>query len=500
MNEQLENQPVSTDNSAFCKKCNAALKPEQKFCSNCGTAVNPVTKITKKPFIMSIIKNSVLLALTIFMLISAFAPIVKIDMDDEFTNEDIAVGFGTIDGITMFVNSVLKIETDEASEAAAELTEEMFEYITDWEEGDELDKFSQYTKKMLYLSLRSEENTTPVGVIFVCIFSIAQITLAVLFAVFAALSFASVFTDSVKSHFNLSFLFMGLSTIILSANAYSFKLLLGYGNIRLSGIAVFTIILSISIIIAFFVLRLVIDKARLKVGVIVKHALSLTFAIIILFAASAPIVTTEIKTAFDGTDEPKRVSTTLDGSMFSDFQLSETDKEYYTSISNLPKKAMVKELMEEFKNYTYREFKKGEATAENTTLYTFLLMAFGASEYSAIFAFGTAAMILTFACALILIWQNLHELATGKRLHLSISLSAKIVAIVMITTVLTLAIVMSFIVTNNANVVDAIYKSKIAYGPILMLICAITAICIPPAEPKKINATQAIPSTENTTV
>lgn len=469
MTEQLENQPVPT----------------------ASTYQSTPPKVSKKPFVMSVIKSSLILALALFMLISAFAPIVKMDID-EIAGEDVSVGFGTIDGITMLISSAFQMEDDEVSEIRSELTKEMSEYFTDWENGEELGKFSEYTKKTLHLFLRSEDTPMPIGVIFVSVFSIAQIVLAVLLAVFAALSFASVFTDSVKPHFGLSFLLLGLNTIILPTNAYAFTLWLGDGNMKLSGIAVFTIIFAIAIMIAFFVLRLAVDREKIKASVIVKHALSLTFAIVVLASAFAPIVTTEIKTTFENSEDPKRVSTTLDGSLFSDFALSETDKDEFDALDQKAKITVANEHVSSFSYYTSREFKRGDANGLNTMVYTYLLLAFGAYEYSGLFTFGTAAMILTLACALVVIWQNLHELATGKRLHISIALTAKIVAIVMAVAITALAIVMSSIVTHNAGIVDVIYKSKISYGPILMLICAITMVCIPPAEPKA----KAVPTTE----
>ena len=110
-----------------------------------------------------------------------------------------------------------------------------------------------------------------------------------------------------------------------------------------------------------------------------------------------------------------------------------------------------------------------------------MLLNYGAYDYCGFFSFGTAAVILVFMCSVALIWKNLYELATGERLSSGISIPTKVLAIVMSVVVLAVIITACAIVKNNAGFIDIVYKARIAYGPILMLVSAVAVTCVPDA-------------------
>jgi len=98
---------------------------------------------------------------------------------------------------------------------------------------------------------------------------------------------------------------------------------------------------------------------------------------------------------------------------------------------------------------------------------------------------GTVAMMIVILCAVLIIWKNIQEFATGKRLPSFVSVLTKLFAFLMVLTVVAEIIAMCIFVNYNAKTVDIIYKSSIAYGPILMSIFAVILACIPSAESKR---------------
>jgi len=438
---------------------------------------------SKTPFVMSLIKRSLILAMAIFMLISAFLPIVK--YETEYNNEKVEVRLNAIDGIHIFVNSLLPLDEEDIKDELDDLYDEAEKYESDWNEGEELDQLSKWLKKGIKLYVRSEDVNIGGGIVFVALFSIAQIIISILLAVFAALYFASAFAKKLKGFPRVSLILLGLNPVIVFANAFAFKnLLISDGKITVLQLCV--VIISALIMLTLFVLRLIFEKQKIKVSSIVKHCISLVLAMVLLLSAFGSIVSTEVKTNFKNSADSKRATSSIDSSLFYAFELSEDAKENYDKSSNKEKKDDIRETFSKFNLYSKRDFEKGKADTLNKAIFADLLLAFGFYECSELFGLGTVFMILLVLCALVIIWQNLYELATGKRLNLSIPISAKVIAIIMAAVILTLAMVISVVVTENADYISGIiYKAQISYAPILMLISAVAVTCIPPAISKK---------------
>lgn len=513
-------KPVAEETRpAFCPTCGKELNEGQNFCPNCGVAVNAQAQAVQasvapkvrhsgtnqKSFILDLIRRSLVLAMAIFLLVAAFLPMIKLKMD--LGDEKVNVNFNAIDGIAFAVNSFASEDEKETTKAMEDLYEDMDveEYEEDWENGDELDRFSSCLKKVFHIMLRSEEISTSSLLIGIMILSIVQIVLVILLFVFAVLSFVAVFVKKMKGTGRLPLLLMGLVAVVMLANAFAFTLSFG-GSISvldvvsvsaaMGAIPICVAVLTVALMLIFFVLRLV-DGDRIRVGTVVKHALSLIFAVILLVSAFAPVVKTEVKTAFDSDESnPQRATAFLDASLFDYLDWSKSQKEEFDDLSTKEMKAQANEMAKMtffwLQMYTKREFQKGEADAVNGALFSTLLLGYGAYEFSTLFTLGSLAMLLVFLCALLLIWKNVYELATGRRISAAMSIPVKILAILMAIIVLALVIVMSLIVTNNAeNIpytafeVKNIYKAAVAYGPILMLVSAIGMACVPSAISKR---------------
>ncbi len=482
-----------------CKNCNTVLQKGQRFCHNCGlectecdvasentsdeeeiSESNPQPR--KKRFDLVSAKSLLVLTAALLMLIASFVPIVGIKYD--IYGQEVKVKFNALDGVAICLNSMISLDSDTVIEDQEELAERYSDYSDEWENGKELNKLSKYVKKLFYLQLRSEETRLSPSLIIIALFSLAQIMLSILLTVFAALSGVSLLKDNVKDPSFLSFLFMGLNAVIVAANAYSFKFLPMLGGSKITFFASIAVIFAFIVMICFFLVRVIAEKEEVKIGDLVKHSISLVFAIIMLFSCSAPVVSTEVKTLFANKENAERVKTTLDASVFSKFGLSADERDEYAEMSDYEKAGTAEVYTALFNLYTKREFKNGEASVLNEELYAYLLLC-DAYDYCLIFSLGAVAMVFVEVGALMIIWKELYELALGKKLCSAISLSARTVSIIMALAAVVMASVMSFIVTNNADALGIVYRSRISYGPILALIFGLAGMGVTVFETRK---------------
>jgi len=328
------------------------------------------------------------------------------------------------------------------------------------------------------------------------VLSILQIVLAILLVIFASLSFASFFTDKVKAFHGASLVLLGLTVALMLVNACTFKLSnmvsLAIGtmdiDMEFSTVQVCVTVFMLLLMAVFTVLRVTVDKRKITVGCFVKHALSIAFAVALLISVYAPVITTEVKAQFKNSETAKRETSSMTGGIFAYFDLSEYQEENF---EYMLEENEIQEAVEwqfsRFENYTKREFAKGKGTAAevNQSVFSYLLLGWGGYEYSDLYALGTVAMMIVILCAVLIIWKNIQEFATGKRLPSFVSVLTKLFAFLMVLTVVAEIIAMCIFVNYNAKTVDIIYKSSIAYGPILMSIFAVILACIPSAESKR---------------
>ena len=503
----------------FCTKCGTRLSREFSFCYNCGAKVQrdiivetkvestPETKLestpetkaeipslelfeehpvvkNKKPrgFILNIIKKSLILAIAILMIVAVFLPVVRYETEylDEY---DVSMKFTAIDGIHLLVNSFGSLDEEDMRDEIEEISDEIEEYTRDWTNGEELEKLSSYIKKLFKLYLRSENISTPWELVFIGVFSLAQIILALLLLAFAALSFAALFTNKIKDFSKASFIILGINAALLAANGFAYYLSFGgkYTPAKLTAIQICVLIFAFFIFLAFTLIRFLVNKNKASVGEIVKRSLGAVFAVVLLFSCFAPVVSTEVKTKFANSNQEKRLTSKIDTSLFTEFWLDEQTKEQLDDSDEKSIDAQIMSNYSRLEDYTKKEFEKGDDDGLNKSIFAALLLNYGAYDYCGFFSFGTAAVILVFMCSVALIWKNLYELATGKRLSSGISISAKAIAIIMSALILALIIVSCVMVNYNVKPIDIIYKARIAYGPILMMISAVAMTCVPDA-------------------
>ena len=491
----------------FCTQCGTRLSRDFSFCYNCGSKVqHDLTSESKvetkaeaanielaeeqqivknkkpKAFAFDIVKKSLVLAMAILMLVAVFLPIVRYSME-YYPDDEVALKFTAIDGIHMLVNSFRSLDDEEMRDEMEEMTETIEEYMDEWFEGEEHKKLSAHMKKMIMLMLKSEHVKTPWEFAFIGVFSLAQIILALLLLVFAALSFAALFTNKIKDFSKASFIILGINAALLAANGFVYYLSFGgkYTPAKFTAIQICVLAFAFFIFLAFTLIRFLVNKNKASVGEIVKRSLGAVFAVVLLFSCFAPVVATEVKVQFANSNDEKRLTSKIDTSLFPEFWLDEQTKE---QLDDSNEKSIDFQITSDYSRlglYTKKEFQKGDDDGLNKSIFAALLLNYGAYDYCGFFSFGTAAVILVFMCSVALIWKNLYELATGERLSSGISIPTKVLAIVMSVVVLAVIITACAIVKNNAGFIDIVYKARIAYGPILMLVSAVAVTCVPDA-------------------
>ena len=485
------------EHKTICTECGTELAENAKFCTECGAMANqknetqkPVKeKGSKKPFVINLIKRSLVLAIAILMLVVAFLPIMVYEVD--VYGEDIDIKFSAVDGVILFVNSIYSLDDEDIESDMDELYDEIQDVVSehreDWKYGEELDVLAPYLKKAINLTYRSDMYDASVSTGLVAILCVAYVVIAILLAVFATLSFIAVFKKQMKSRERISILLLGLQAILALITSYAFNTLYGTSltmdtvmiEHEYAGVQIMVFVIGCLTLTAFAVIRLFIEeKAKARASTIVKYALSLTFVFALLFSAFAPVVRTEIKAAFDG-GETRKASSTMGGSIFFALELSERARDELDNTNETEVIEDIKSNVEYLELYTKREYEKGKAEAINQMIYSGIFLGFGAYKLSGLFAFGGIAIVLVFACACILIWQYGLEIATGKRACKAVAITAKVIAIMMAFIALVLTIVTIVVINNNAKEIGVSYTAQISAGPILMLLFAIAVACVP---------------------
>lgn len=482
--------------SIFCKKCGVSLPQDSKFCYNCGSEVDrqvcltdtvetiaeeiTVKKKREKSFVMDLFKRSLILAVAILMIVATFLPFVTTDFE-YLGAENLKIKFSAIDGIDMMFNSFGSLDEEDLQDELESVLDEYEGYADDWADGEEQGELSRYLKKIVKVSLRLENIHTSWELAFIGVFSFSQIIVAIALLVFAALSFASLFTDSIKAFQSSPFILLGINGIIMLANGYAYKLMFGGKPTvtRLTAVQISTVASLALIFLIFIGIRIFVEKNKVKVGEMVKRSLSLVFAVVLLCSCLAPVVSTEIKTTFSNRDDETRITAKIDPSLFGEFYIDENTKENLEKSKESDIDTAIKSTYSTFSTYTKREVERGEANDINKSVFAGSLLHYGLYDYCSLYAAGSAAMILVFVCALIMLWKNLYEFAIGARISSAVSIFAKVFSIIMSVFILVLLVVACHIVKYNVHMLDIVYKVRVAYGPILMLISAVAVSCVP---------------------
>ena len=269
----------------FCIFCGASIPEEALFCNSCGkrqeqasaqptvedvvneaSAAVSVSETTNEPvsepivdsptvendlptkapkkvnknFIITLIRNSLLLAVATVLFILSFMPIMKLETEDEFMMEGIDVSFSAIDFFVFTADAAKDYEDEDIVdsklyEKIEELQEEFEDDFQDDFDADDIAEFDdfddlpkEYQRRLekivlLYVRLAFQSNTVELSSRFILpvVSSALYLLVSLAFLVFAILNFLTSFNllkkaSKLFSRFTLFFLAATPATVLFA--------------------------------------------------------------------------------------------------------------------------------------------------------------------------------------------------------------------------------------------------------------------------------------------
>ncbi len=506
-----------------CKICGALLGEGENKCKICGNLIDDEIVIIKKKQrrfrkntvalkdkkISFLIRNALLVLLSAIMLVFAFLPIFKLDIDLEETigiEDDFSFKITPINAIIFYIDSLYNLDDDElydsnigekAEEYQAKLTEEIKEIVekTDKEDLDDI-KLTASQKKLLQksvyysarMSLRSENEPSRGYMLASMIFSILYIAFATALFALSIINLILVLLKR-RSLFGVALYFLYALIPIIIADYFCISpmgaITLGVAEKGMTLSAVLTIILPIAFAIYLLIERSVLTK-NIQIGKIVKNSISLAISIVAICLIFTPLIGTKIKTDFrvknsDGisaTHKKGEAKTKVPVFYFAELGL--TDDEIEALPETMPE---YQQIFEEFSRYTRHEVSSGYADAVNAEF----LKAVSKVEYGAesipIFGFIYYLTLAVGLFAGITAMQNLICISTGKKCRALIIISKLLCFVCALATMVFIIIYISFI-NSGADVLKLDYTASIAAGPIVLIVFALGLVFVPSRDKK----------------
>jgi hypothetical protein len=517
--EKLHNEAVfcmkcgakveTTPQSVLCSQCGEQMPENSFFCFKCGfptarqniSASNSFVTSTQKTvdsaFIKNVIKKSVVLIVSILMIVFAFLPVMSYNfmIDEEKT---VNVGISAIDNVIFAFDSLNEYENFEDDSnlyyQASELEDEIKEYL-DSDNRYDFRIAEPLVEKSFHLGIRlnlrySQEDTQPIYWVTATI-SLIYVVSAVLLFLFAATDLINCVSKRKNSKIaNASTAFFTLLPC-LAILTYIAALLCAWApNNYIFSVSISTTTILTTVFGAIAIVYLLIDrmfiskKVMIRPGEIVKRSLSIITTWILLFSFTMPAMSMTVKTKFEDRSLFTEATVDYDASVFGEFALSE---EEYASIDNMEDFEVLEKIESAFgnlsENTTKREFLKRQAYHYEQTLLNYSFMGFGGTNYAKIISYIPLVALIATIMATLLLWQNLHSVASEKSPKKGITIPAQFFSIIL--SIAIVAGVIVFMIVCNFNLLRAELDSgcrvslSIGAGGIISIISAFIAICIP---------------------
>ena len=532
-------------NKKFCIYCGTELLPEALFCSHCGkrqemaasvaepvaeaqTVVEeatpaaitveavteqPVAAPEKKPRkklpVVSFIRNALILMLAIVMTVAAFVPFSTIevssdDMDIGMTGVefDVELEFTAIDNVVLFFDSLKQISEEELVdtklyEKIEEKAEEFAELVVDNKvnDFDDLDgRAEEIFYDIIYLSVRlamqSDMAKTPVAYSTQAILSLLYILVALAFLVFAILNFICTFGLMKRAQEPMyKWTLAMLSAIPALITSLAYALFASFtSEVEMSDMTVTALILSLSVLVVVFVLRLVFGKKDGKLRPVAR-AIAMGLAITVICVALAPVAVSTVKTEFNGSTKAKEADIWVDYSSLTDFTIPDPTMEDIEEVRDeytaAGKTAYYEQLFSSFARLSKLKAEDTAGELLNSALLVSLVATKTNESVPATIALAPLFAILTVIGAAIVLWQNTLYFVSGKYSRATV-IASKIASAAFAVITLVIAIILVAIASSVAEkYMTSDYTVKISAGIIALVTVAVGSVFCPARlEPK----------------
>lgn len=524
-----------------CNECGAEITLDSLFCPKCGTKqsvaevpqaapaviVEEVTvptvsersksmaaEQTEKPSkrgkrIVAIVRNSIILAVALLLLIGSFFPVNSITIEgadiglSDAIEGEFDVHLNVFQYITLFADSLYEVKD---SDDLADLDDRMDEIAIELEKltDEDLDDLSPKAKRLLsemfFVMMRgltrSNVGGPSVSLVLSAVFGIFNILFCVALFVIALLNLLATFNvlNALKGGKTRLYAWtLGLLTAapaVILATHYAGHLFIGSGG--LSALAVWSLIAIAATVVTTMVFRYIFSKKD-TVRNIVARSVAMTLSIVVLCLAFAPSFSASIKC-----ENSRRAKVYHGAEFFEDLAISEEEGEYLEDLlskNDREKKNYFAKEMEYYARMSKKEFQSLYGTILSSSLAIDLLGSSIEAPFLNFYSVAVIFFIITVICVLVILWQSLYFFTTGKHVK-RIVVITKICAAVAAAVALiwTIALVISISLIAN-DYIDSGYSVRIGAGVITMAIFAIGAIFCPSGLVKKVKKVK--PSKQN---
>ena len=500
----------------FCIYCGTRLTLDAVFCSNCGrqqpkvqeqavpqpenmprpTSVIP--KPPKKPCrfrISDIIRNSILIIVSLVMLILAFCPIISAAV--EYHEYELHVNMSAVDQITLLFDSFMEIEEEnlEHTKMYKEYLKmcddySSYFYFIDYSEVKANSVIARDLSKLCFLwmrlNARHEDFTAPAVYYIAAAASIVYIVNAIALFVFSILNLITAFKvikDEKRRIFKWTVRALTLTpTLLLIAfSAISVAICRGTTPSMTSN-AVNTLILSISAIIAFFVLRLIFDKSERKLRIL-PRIIATALSIVVICLSFSPVFSASVSTVFGNSSYETTAIVKMSASFFTDHHVDDETKDEYEdqlqSMTQSEKKEHLSNTFHRFDSLTEEETDSVYATSINNTLLVNLFGCKVEEEMLDLISLVGILFIGALGGAAVILWQNASYLAADEYSEKTV-LIGKLASAIFAAGGLAVSVIYLIVVRNFEKLyLPEGYKLSLAAGVICLAIFAIGSIFCP---------------------
>ena len=515
--------------SLFCPKCGAKqsvdefVKPTPvaneeegapSFTESPDTAAGVTDKKTKKgKWVAAIVRNSVIMAVAILLLIGSFLPISSIKVKDiasipgmsSMDDSNMEFSLNTFQYITLFFDSFADVEDIEDLEDLRDDINEIYEEFADFEDED-YEKLSSREKGLLneafYISTRVlvqlDENGPPASLIFCVIFGILNILFSVAFFVVALLNLLATISRLTAAFNTWALALLTSAPAIILATHYVGRIYISLGGISgiagMSDMAIWSVICVLVAIVVVMVIRYIFSKMD-TVRNIIARSTALVLSVVVLCLAFAPVFSASFRR-----ESSRNVTVSHGADFFEELAISEDKSENIEDLHDMTKterKTYFDNCMKVFSSMSKKEIQSSYGASVNAPILVDLL----GSKFE-IFALNLLSVtvlffIFTVISVLLVFWQSLYFFATGKHVKLVVLIS-KIcsAATAVISLILTIVVVA---VANSAanNYIGASYNVSISAGVIMMVIFSVGAVFCPASLTKKAKKARPIKAERN---
>lgn len=458
-------------------------------------------KAKKGVRVISIIRNSIIMAVSILLLVASFLPISNNDLEDFsealgqgtlFDDADVSLGFNVFQYATLFFDSF------KDSDDAADLYEELTEIIEDFKDYDERDfenlssKEKSSLNKMYFIFLRMavmQMDTPPVSLVCVLTFSIANIIVALALFVVAFLNLLTTFNIIRRGKSQLYKWTVGLLTAspaVLLAVHYAGNLCIGG---TMSSMAIWCVICTLAVVVTSMVFRYIFSN-RDTVRNIVTRSIALALSVVVFCLTFAPVFSVRFKSINSETELSRRVNIPYGADFFESLMVSEYEADnldYVIEMTKQEKREFFNDWLDDFSYMTKREIESDYGAATNAEMLSMLLGAKLGVSATKLLSLAVIFFILTAVSALLILWQSLYFFVTGKHIRVIVLIS-KICAVIATAIVMIATIVLIVLINLYADtyITGTVYQASIGAGIIILVIFCIGAIFCPTSLTKKV--------------